>query len=86
MKSIPSASVLDDPVKREFIDRVLNDINLNLQQYIDTVNNRSIVKPKQLLTNLGLQLLKQPEHEDLLNQLIKQYPLFINNGNFHILL
>lgn len=80
MKSIPPASLLADPLKREFINRILNDVNMTLQQYIDSVINRTMVKPKQILTDLGLQLLKQPQHQLLLIQLKKQYPMFITNG------
>lgn len=80
MKSIPSASLLLDPFKREFIDRILTDVNMNLQQYIDTIINRTVVKPKQILTDLGLQLLNQPEHNVLRSELTKRYPLFMTKG------
>lgn len=80
MKAIPSASLLLDASKRDFIDRMLNDVNMNLTQYIEMIINRTVVKPKQVLTDRGLDLLKQPEHEQLFGQLTKQYPLFMTNG------
>lgn len=80
MKSIPSLSILSDQMKRAFIDKILEEINLTLFEYSEFVSNRSIVLHKQTLTNQGLSLLNQLEHKPLFQNLWQKYPLLFSKG------
>ena len=80
MKSIPSSSLLSDQLKRAFIDKILEEINLSLFEYSEIVSNRSIVLRKQTLTDQGLSLLNQLEHKPLFQNLWQNYPLLFSKG------
>ncbi len=73
MKSFPSNNTLMDPTKRSIIERILNDINLDLPSYMPLLTN-SIIKDKQILTITGKQVLLLPEHKFLCEKLKEQYP------------
>ncbi|CAF4822880.1 unnamed protein product [Rotaria sp. Silwood1] len=73
MKSYPSHSILNDPVKRNIIDRIFGDVNMNLTTYMSILTG-SIIKEKQTLTKTGKEILLQPEHNILYNSLKQKYP------------
>ena len=81
MKSIPSSSLLSDQLKQAFIGKILQEINLTLPEYSEMVSNRSIVLRKQILTNRGLLVLNQREHESLIQNLRRKYPSLFSKGN-----
>lgn len=80
MKSIPSAAVLADDLKRSFINKILEEAKLSLSEYSDMVAYQTIVLRKQILTEQGYSLLTTKEHEKLLNNLLKNYPLLFSKS------
>lgn len=80
MKSIPSESILNDDLKRSFINQILEEAKLTLSEYSDMVSNKAVVLRKQILTKDGYLLLSTKEHEPLLNNLLKKYPSLFSNG------
>lgn len=73
MKSYPSHTILNDPVKGNIIHRIFADINMNLTTYMTILNN-SILKEKHTITQAGKEMLQQSEHEFLYNALKNKYP------------
>ncbi|CAF3450604.1 unnamed protein product [Rotaria socialis] len=73
IRSYPSDPVLNDSLKRNTIDQILNDINIDLTTYMQLLCN-SIIKDKQILTNIAKQILKLPEHKFLYEKLKEKYP------------
>jgi len=84
MKSFPSSNILNDPLKSNAIDRILNDVKLNLTTYTTILCN-SIIKDKQILTTNGKQMLLLPEHKLLYENLKRKYPeMNLNSKHFII--
>lgn len=83
MKSFPSNNILNDPSKAVVIERILNDLNLNLTSYMNILSN-CIIKEKQVLTQLGKDLLLLPEDKMLYQHLQQKYPERHLHGNFFI--
>ncbi|CAF2102840.1 unnamed protein product [Rotaria magnacalcarata] len=73
IRSYPSDPVLNDSLKRNTIDQILNDINIDLTTYMHLLCN-SIIKDKQILTNTAKQILMLPEHKFLCEKLKEKYP------------
>ena len=73
MKCYPSENTLNNPMKQNGIQQILNDINTNLNQYMQLLLS-SIIKEKQVLTTQAKQVLKLPEHRDLMEKLNEKYP------------
>ncbi|CAF4916752.1 unnamed protein product, partial [Rotaria magnacalcarata] len=73
IRSYPSDPVLNDSLKRNTIDQILNDINIDLTTYMQLLCN-SIIKDKQILTNTAKQILMLPEHKFLCEKLKEKYP------------
>ena len=73
MKSYPSNDILNDPIKRSVIGRIFTDVKMNLQNYMTILSN-SVIKRKQVLTMIGKQILKLPEHQLLYENLKRRYP------------
>jgi len=71
MKSFPSNNILNDPLKSNTINQILNDVKLNLNTYMTMLCN-STIKDKQILTTNGTQMLLLPEHKLLFENLIKK--------------
>jgi hypothetical protein len=84
MKSYPSNNILNDPSKVVVLERILNDINLNLNSYITILCN-SIIKEKQVLTPAAKDLLLSPEHNLLYQHLKEKYPERHLDGDFFII-
>lgn len=82
MKSIPSLSTLSNQSKRTFIDKILQEANLNLVQYTEMIECRTIVMSTQTLTNQGLLQLKKLEHETLLQNLWRNHRSLFSKGRF----
>ncbi|CAF1665201.1 unnamed protein product [Adineta ricciae] len=73
MKSYPSNTVLHDPSKVVVVERILNDLNLNLSSYMNILCT-CVIKEKQVLTLAGKELLISPEHTFLFHYLNERYP------------
>jgi len=73
MKSFPSEKTLNDPIKRNLIDQMLTNLNMDLTTYMNTLNN-SIIKEKQILTTIGKHMLLLNEHKVLYENLKTKYP------------
>ncbi|CAF4680863.1 unnamed protein product, partial [Rotaria sp. Silwood2] len=73
IRSYPSDTVLNDSLKRNTIDQILNDINIDLTAYMQLLAN-STIKDKQILTNTAKQILMLPEHKFLYEKLKEKYP------------
>lgn len=73
IRSYPSDILLNDSVKRNAINQMLNDINTDLTTYMQLLS-KSIIKEKQILTTTGKQILMLPEHRFLYEKLKQQYP------------
>lgn len=73
MKSFPSCETLNDAQKRNFIERVLVEIKLNLATYMALLCN-TIIKEKQILTKAGIEVLMLPEHYQIYEYLKTKYP------------
>jgi hypothetical protein len=85
MKSFPSNNILNDPLKSNTINQILNDVKLNLNTYMTMLCN-STIKDKQILTTNGTQMLLLPEHKLLLEILIKKYPERNLNSKYFIII
>ena len=83
MKSFPSNNVLNDPTKRSIIDRMFNDITMDLESYMLIFSN-SIIKDKQILTITCKQILMLPEHKRLYENLKEKYPELNLNSRYFI--
>jgi hypothetical protein len=84
MKSFPSSHILNGPLKSNAIDRILNDVKLNLATYTTILCN-SIIKDKQILTTNGKQMLLLPEHKLLYENLKRKYPEMNLNSKYFII-
>ena len=73
MKSYPSDNILNDPIKRNTIDRMLTDVKMNLTSYM-SILIESVIKDKQILTKIGKEILLLPEHHLLYEHLKNKYP------------
>ncbi|CAF4222346.1 unnamed protein product, partial [Rotaria sp. Silwood2] len=49
MRSFPSDTILNDPIKRNIINQLFSEIKMDLTSYILILSN-SIIKDKQILT------------------------------------
>lgn len=86
MKSIPSVSILSNQSKRTFIDKILQEANLNLAEYTEMIESRTIVISTQTLTNQGLLQLKKVEHKTLLQNLWRNHRSLFSKGRFREIL
>lgn len=84
MKSYPSNNVLNDPSKAVAVERILNDLNLNLSSYTNILCT-CVIKEKQQLTLTGKELIGSPEHTFLYHYLNEKYPERRLNGNLFML-
>ncbi|CAF1253382.1 unnamed protein product [Adineta ricciae] len=73
MKSYPSNTVLHDPSKVVVVERILNDLNLDLPSYMSILCT-CVIKEKQVLTLAAKELLISPEHTFLFHYLNERYP------------
>ncbi len=73
MKSFPSHKTLNDPIKRNLIDQMLTNLNIDLTTYMNILNN-STIKEKQILTTIGKHMLLLNEHKVLYENLKTKYP------------
>lgn len=73
MKSYPSKNTLNNPVKRQTVEQMLQHAKMDLQIYMTNLNNTTI-KEKQILTNDAMQVLLQSENKPLFNNLKQKYP------------
>ncbi|CAF1924247.1 unnamed protein product [Rotaria magnacalcarata] len=81
MKCYPSTNILNNPVKRQIVEQILNDSKSDLKTYMTNLNN-STIKQKQILTNDSMQVLLQSDNKSLFNNLKQKYPeRFLNNSN-----
>ncbi|CAF3345808.1 unnamed protein product, partial [Rotaria socialis] len=71
--SYPSDTVLTNSLKRNMIDQILNDINIDLTIYMQLLAN-STIKDIQIITVTAKQLLMLPEHKSLYDKLKQKYP------------
>lgn len=83
MKSYPSENTLNDPIKRNVINKLLSEVKMDLNGYILILNN-SIIKDKQVLTSNGIQMLLLPEHKLLYETLQRKYPNLNLNSTYSI--
>ncbi|CAM2714277.1 unnamed protein product [Rotaria socialis] len=79
MKCYPSTNILNNPVKRQIVEQILNDSKSDLKTYMTNLNN-STIKQKQILTNDSMQVLLQSDNKSLFNNLKQKYPeRFLNS-------
>lgn len=81
MKSIPSANILSDPIKRQLIDQLLHDAKMDLSSYAVNVNN-STIKETYVLTNQAFEEFLRPENRILMNYLKQKYPVRFVEGTY----
>lgn len=82
MKCYPSTNILNNPVKRQIVEQILNDSKSDLKTYMTNLNN-STIKQKQILTNDSMQVLLQSDNKSLFNNLKQKYPeRFLNSMYF----
>lgn len=81
MKSYPAENTLNDPIKRNVINKLLGEVKMDLNDYMLLLNN-SIIKDKQVLTTNGIKMLLLPEHKLLYENLQTKYPNLNLSGTY----